>query len=244
MKTIIVTIAIAVSVFTNTIFGIDTIELNSISLKDINEMSLTIPEVKPQIISPELQTKFAAQSLRKELKNLGITAKVRFFKMDFDPTFPPKFVLAVEFANWQDFEKAEHLFQKFENGSLYYQGIEVSPRVPKENFLLDEPKDAFAGLDACTIVDAVFVRQPTIEEAISYLQPCMEAVSKKYSEQIVTYVQESHQELRKEKSIVVEVGTENGPFAFRDLKYAVKIRKLHLLGWSASVINRPVIINQ
>ncbi len=121
------------SAIANTAFAMNTVELNSTTNKDIpvivTEMSINLPEViKAGIISPELQAKIAPQSLRKELKALGITAKVSVFQIE---TLPPIPMLAVEFASYSDFNKAKHLFDEAESGKLYYMGVEVSPRVSR-----------------------------------------------------------------------------------------------------------------
>jgi len=43
------------------------------------------------------------------------------------------------------------------------------------------PKDAFKGLQECSIVDAMFIRQPDLKESVVMLAPCMTAVSKRYA---------------------------------------------------------------
>ena len=54
------------------------------------------------------------------------------------------------------------------------------PASPVQPAILPYPKDSFSYLSECRIVDAQFIRQPSIPEAVQMLSGCMKQVSKQY----------------------------------------------------------------
>lgn len=45
---------------------------------------------------------------------------------------------------------------------------------------MPRPKDAFGGLEPCSVLTARFIQRPALQEAVRMLAPCMEAVSQRY----------------------------------------------------------------
>lgn len=138
--------------------------------------------------------------------------------------------------------------------ALSQAGKEATQEVPLGRFEGDEEgqfggprphpdlmaKDAFEGLGECSVLNAMFVRQPSLRDAVSMLGPCMQAVSRKYgvgvsvSETIVA----SGHKLGGPPGIGIFV---SGPLpmgnaVLLDLRYAVEVlRRGRLLSYPAMV---------
>ncbi len=71
------------------------------------------------------------------------------------------------------------------NKTLLTLGL-AAALLPKAAFAINivpsdsRPKDAFGLDEACAIVDARFIRQPTVRGAVDMLGPCMKALSVRY----------------------------------------------------------------
>lgn len=93
----------------------------------------------------------------------------------------------------------------------------------------EEAADAFANLEACSIVDVVYIRQPSLPEAVSALAPCLEAVSKRYGAAASAVAADS-----KALVIRIPVAASNTALA-RDLSAALAKRGGSLIGFPARV---------
>ena len=85
-------------------------------------------------------------------------------------------------------------------------------------------KDAFTSSgEACMIVDIVYVRQPSLKEAVKALAPCLQAVSKAYKTALAA--------VEGDKKIVIAVSgvLAEGNTLLTDVEHALKIRKGSLL---------------
>ena len=88
--------------------------------------------------------------------------------------------------------------------------------------------DAFADLEACAIVDVVYVRQPSLPEAVSALAPCLEAVSKRYGAAATAAADT--------KALVIRIPVAASQTALaRDLSAALAKRGGSLIGFPARV---------
>lgn len=102
------------------------------------------------------------------------------------------------------------------------------------------PKDAFEGLEACSIVTGMYhlPRPISLQVAVQMLMPCMDAVSRKYhvgvgvGDTIGTgYPPEIHIFVSGDAGDTLPMGS----IAYIDLKHSVAIRHGRLLGYRASV---------
>lgn len=92
-----------------------------------------------------------------------------------------------------------------------------------------EAADAFSNLEACAIVDVVYIRQPSLPEAVSALTPCLEAVSKRYGAAATASAVES-------KALVIRIPVAASQTALaRDLAAAIAKRGGSLIGFPARV---------
>lgn len=93
----------------------------------------------------------------------------------------------------------------------------------------EEAADAFAGLEACTLVDLVYIRQPSLPEAVAALAPCLEAVSKRYGAAAAAAPADA-------KSLVIRIPVAASASALaRDLGAAIAKRGGRLVGYPARV---------
>ena len=91
-----------------------------------------------------------------------------------------------------------------------------------------EAADAFSGLEACLIVDVVYVRQPSLPEALNALAPCLEAVSKRYGAAASAKADQ--------KALVIRIPVAASQTALaRDLSAALEKRDGRLIGFPARV---------
>ena len=97
------------------------------------------------------------------------------------------------------------------------------------------PKDAFAGHEACAIVDARLVQPLPINQAEEMLQPCMNSLSRRYGMRITTRVDYIGKSLRQALVIRLSDLTAIDNEAFRDLNHALALRKHQLLGHPAEL---------
>ena len=88
--------------------------------------------------------------------------------------------------------------------------------------------DAFAGLEECQVVDLVYVRQPSLPEAVGALTPCLEAVSKRYGASATAAADQKALVIR------IPVTAAESPLA-RDLAAGVAKRGGLLVGFPARV---------
>lgn len=97
------------------------------------------------------------------------------------------------------------------------------------------PKDAFKGLQECSIVDAMFIRQPDLNESVGMLKPCMKAVSKRYG--VSVSVEETKRPDSSGPGIGLFVSGKLmiGNPVLIDLNYSIKIRHGGLFGHKAYV---------
>lgn len=91
-------------------------------------------------------------------------------------------------------------------------------------------KDAFEGLDACSIVDAMFSKRPTLRDAQEMLIPCIRAVSKKYNVLVSPAIKTDPQ-----PSIDIYIMSlmPPGNTALVDLEYSISRRGGYLLTYPA-----------
>jgi len=96
-------------------------------------------------------------------------------------------------------------------------------------------KDAFKGLQECSIVDAMFIRQPDLKEAVGMLEPCMKAVSKRYG--VPVSVKEAKIPDSSDLGIGLIVSGELmvGNSVLMDLDYSIKLHHGGLFGHTAYV---------
>ncbi|TBR23712.1 hypothetical protein EPO15_05400 [bacterium] len=93
----------------------------------------------------------------------------------------------------------------------------------------DEAADAFANLEACTVVDVVYIRQPSLPEAVTALAPCLEAVSKRYGAAATAGAADT-------KALVIRIPVAASQTALaRDLSAAIAKRGGSLIGYPARV---------
>lgn len=88
----------------------------------------------------------------------------------------------------------------------------------------EEAQDVLADLEACLVADAVFIRQPSLEEAAQSLAPCLEAVSKRYGAAAQVSIEEGRLVIR------VPASAAQGALT-RDLAKSLKRRQGRLMGW-------------
>lgn len=90
-------------------------------------------------------------------------------------------------------------------------------------------RDAFAG-EECRIVDAVYVRRPTLEEAAESLKGCLKVLSETYRTTITV--------TRGEGGLVIVVSgiIPSGSTVAADLRHAVELRESRLFGHPAEVL--------
>lgn len=92
-----------------------------------------------------------------------------------------------------------------------------------------EAADAFFGLEACVVVDVVYVRQPSLPEAVAALTPCLEAVSKRYGAAASAAAADA-------KALVIRIPVAASQTALaRDLAAALEKRGGRLVGFPARV---------
>ncbi|MBI4656603.1 MAG: hypothetical protein HY746_07645 [Elusimicrobia bacterium] len=224
-------------------------ELNGITAKDIakdaqstpidvSETAALRPQVSEAMPTTETAQKYAsspyqaAEQLKEELRLRGVFVNVKVLE-----SHPAQ--LSVEFPNWETFKKAQDVFATDDHGNLFYMGYYVRPQVPREKIPMN-PKDAFKGLDACSIVNAVFAKQPTLKEAVSMLQPCVKAVSKKYGVLVSaseSFIWHTGPTISQQRAIGILV---SGPLpignsVIRDLNHSVEIHHGYLLAYPAYV---------
>lgn len=102
---------------------------------------------------------------------------------------------------------------------------EAAPAVARP----EDAADAFADLEACAIVDVVYVRQPSLPEALSALAPCLEAVSKRYGAAATAAAGDA-------KALVIRIPVTASQTALaRDLNAAIAKRGGSLIGFPARV---------
>jgi hypothetical protein len=220
-------------------------ELNTITDKDINKVMEEMPLVIPEPVKTLAQSPYyAAEQLKEELRLRGVFTNVTVVQVS--PVSPKRVLLLVEFPNWEVFKEVQDVFTTDDHGNLFYMGYHVRPLVPREKIPFIA-KDAFDGLQACTIVNAVFVRQPTLKEAVNMLEPCMKAVSKKYgitvsaSQSLMPHTNASQQAAPhgvggQGIGILVSGQLLIGNPVLRDLNHSVnKIHGGYLLTWPAYV---------
>lgn len=93
----------------------------------------------------------------------------------------------------------------------------------------EDAADAFAGLEACAIVYVVYIRQPSLPEAVSALTPCLEAVSKRYGAAASAAAVDA-------KALVIRIPVAASQTALaRDLAAAIAKRGGSLVGFPARV---------
>jgi len=103
--------------------------------------------------------------------------------------------------------------------------------------------DVFKALPACTIVDAMFFRQPSMPEAIEMLNSCMQDVSARYGFQVKAGVMVSPfggpgsgpQGSNRGISLVVPGNLPAGNRLLSDLRFSLKKRNNQLFGYPAGV---------
>lgn len=103
------------------------------------------------------------------------------------------------------------------------------------------PKDAFAGVSACAVVDARFIAKVSLPDAQKMLVPCLQAVSAAYQTKVT--VKEGTLTPTDRMSAQVEVlllqvpqGTGVQSPVMRDLNKALSMRRGQLLGHPAAVV--------
>lgn len=86
-----------------------------------------------------------------------------------------------------------------------------------------ETVDALSSLEVCAVADAVYIRQPSLEEAARALTPCLEAVSKRYGAAAVVSTERG--------SLVIRIpsAAAEAPLA-RDLEKSLASRQSRLYG--------------
>ena len=89
--------------------------------------------------------------------------------------------------------------------------------------------DAFAGIEACTVVDAKFIMQPTIKDSLQMLKPCLDEVSRSLNAPVF-----AEQEPNGGIEIVV-LGSKNES-VIPVLNSTVAKRHEQLFGYPASVV--------
>lgn len=117
-------------------------------------------------------------------------------------------------------------------GTPFYTGYTVTPREPK---IPQYAKDAFKDLRECSVADALFIRQPSLKEAVDMLEPCMKAVSKRYG--VTVSVKEGKMPDSADPGIGIFVRGELmiGNPVLMDLDYSIKLRRGGLFGHKAYV---------
>src|SRR5688572_22125259 len=105
-----------------------------------------------------------------------------------------------------------------------------------------KPMDAFSGVEACRVLDARFVKAPTMEEAVKLLTPCVESVSAAYGAKISirqgTPVSPENEMGIQVQMLLIEVpqGTTITSAVMKDLNRALSVRNSRLLGHQAMVV--------
>jgi uncharacterized protein (DUF1810 family) len=90
--------------------------------------------------------------------------------------------------------------------------------------------DVFAQVPACSVVDAKFIMQPTMQEALNMLKPCLEGVSR------LTEAPVSANETNYGKAIEIVVLGEKNENVIPLLNSTVIKRQNHLFGYPATVV--------
>lgn len=99
------------------------------------------------------------------------------------------------------------------------------------------PKDLFAEIPECLIVDARFIRAPKLEEAVDMLRPCAKALTLRAAVP-VSIVDQSAPVGASSAGLDVRLGA--GALAasafMRDLRFSLEKREYSLLGWPAKIV--------
>ena len=124
---------------------------------------------------------------------------------------------------------AKDVVKAFENIAVTMPA-KPSPAVPK---IPQFAKDAFKGLQECSIVDAMFIRQPDLKEAVGMLEPCMKAVSKRYGVSVSAKEAKIPDSSGLGIGLVVSGEIMVGNPILRDLNYSIKLHHGGLFGHPA-----------
>lgn len=110
----------------------------------------------------------------------------------------------------------------------------------KPNFLPRRPQDV---LSSCRDIDAVFIRQPSLDEAVKTVNHCLEDRFGSDNKRLYSVVAEKCSQTGCGEINIVVRGNFNGenPFLFDDLSYSLnkspRNGKIH--GWPTKVIGLP-----
>ena len=106
--------------------------------------------------------------------------------------------------------------------------------------------DAFAGVPACSNLDAQFLRAFTIDEAVSFLKPCADGLSQRYG--LPVTAEKGSVTLDGTSTIVpgivihVPAAIKSDNHILMDLSYAIREqRRGQLLGFRAGVVSGSVV---
>ena len=106
-----------------------------------------------------------------------------------------------------------------------------------------EPRDAFAGVEECRIVDAKTIRAFELDEAVAAIRPCLAAVARRYAEGLsakVGVVSAAAGGRQRVMGILIEpAGAAISIFLVRDLNRSLSLRDGKLLGHPARLSRRP-----
>ncbi len=136
-----------------------------------------------------------------------------------------------------DFDRASPVAAPFGGDALHGSFKALGKRLAAER-QDRQPTDAFAGLPACAVVDAVTIRAYRLAEAVDVLQPCLKALSQRYAVEIAAapglVARPDGQALGLRLS--VQGVTFIGNNVREDIAYAIDgLRRGRLLGFPASV---------
>lgn len=111
--------------------------------------------------------------------------------------------------------------------------LSVAPRLPAPKALeapRETARDPFIETEACSVVDAHYLRRPTVREALELLKPCLADVRKSYG------LDASALEGTAGIVLVVAGPIPPGNTLLRDLRHALRVRDGKLFGHPASLV--------
>ncbi len=103
-----------------------------------------------------------------------------------------------------------------------------------------QPQDAFSAAPECRIVDARFIKAPTIDEAEKMLKPCADALSSRYGSTVLAthgtpVVQDGFSAQVEMLKLEVPAGTPATSPLMRDLNRGLSLRNGRILGHRAFI---------
>lgn len=98
------------------------------------------------------------------------------------------------------------------------------------------PRDVFTEVKSCSIVDALFIMQPTIQDALKMLEPCLAGISEQ-NLNIPVSVKAIYKNNEVEK-IIISVAEPRREYVTQLIRTSVTKRDNHLFGYPAEVVRQ------